>query len=277
MNRTSLELKIKAAVIILAAAALGNIYGQTVKSKPLRLGNKFVAENWTVTGGKLRAVSFEDLINKRKQTLSADVFTFVLKDGTQIRASELTLKGAVRTESLRPDNEAARFAGRLGGTRLVADLTDANNKLNVTWTAELRTGSQYIRQLITVNPTIDLPVTEIHLIDLDAPGAKVVGTVKGSPIVAGNIYFGFEHPLSESKVDGSHASAWMKRELPLRKGTKVTYSSVMGTTQQGQLRRDFLAYVERERAHPYRIFLHYNSWYDIGYFTPYTEKEALNS
>jgi len=30
------------------------------------------------------------------------------------------------------------------------------------------------------------------------------------------------------------------------------------------MRRDFLAYLELERAHPYRTFLHYNTWYDIG-------------
>jgi len=42
------------------------------------------------------------------------------------------------------------------------------------------------------------------------------------------------------------------------------------------LRRVFLAYLERERVHPYRPFLHYNSWYDLGYFTPYTENDAVN-
>ena len=30
------------------------------------------------------------------------------------------------------------------------------------------------------------------------------------------------------------------------------------------MRRAFLYYLERERAHPYRPFLHYNSWYDIA-------------
>jgi hypothetical protein len=43
-----------------------------------------------------------------------------------------------------------------------------------------------------------------------------------------------------------------------------------------QLRRQFLAYLERERAHPYRPFLHYNSWYDIGYFSKYDEKMAVD-
>ena len=51
----------------------------------------------------------------------------------------------------------------------------------------------------------------------------------------------------------------------------------MGTTRPGQLRRDFLAYVERERAHPYRPFLHYNSWYDIGYGNEYDEAQALDA
>ncbi len=42
------------------------------------------------------------------------------------------------------------------------------------------------------------------------------------------------------------------------------------------MRRDFLAYLERERAHPYRTFLHYNSWYDLGYFNPYDQAGALD-
>ena len=33
--------------------------------------------------------------------------------------------------------------------------------------------------------------------------------------------------------------------------------------------------MERERAHPYRTFLHYNSWYDLGYFNKYDEAGAL--
>ena len=65
------------------------------------------------------------------------------------------------------------------------------------------------------------------------------------------------------------------RELPLRASTTLQLSSVIGMTRAGQLRRDFLAYVERERAHPYRPFLHYNSWYDLGYFSKFNEPEAL--
>jgi hypothetical protein len=94
--------------------------------------------------------------------------------------------------------------------------------------------------------------------------------------VAGNLFLGFEHPLSQSRVTAGRATAWVDRDLPLRAGQEVTYSSVVGVARDGQMRRDFLAYLERERAHPYRTFLHYNSWYDLGYFTPYSEADALD-
>jgi hypothetical protein len=51
----------------------------------------------------------------------------------------------------------------------------------------------------------------------------------------------------------------------MRPGEPLRQSAAMGVVPEGQLRRGFLYYLERERAHPYRPFLHYNSWYDIGY------------
>jgi hypothetical protein len=42
-------------------------------------------------------------------------------------------------------------------------------------------------------------------------------------------------------------------------------SFVVGVAPANQLRRGFLYYLERERAHPYRPYLHYNSWYDIAW------------
>lgn len=56
----------------------------------------------------------------------------------------------------------------------------------------------------------------------------------------------------------------LRREAPLRAGEPFTQSFVVGIAPPGQLRRGFLQYLERERAHPYRPFLHYNSWYDIA-------------
>ena len=40
--------------------------------------------------------------------------------------------------------------------------------------------------------------------------------------------------------------------------------AVVGLVAEGQLRRSFLAYHERERAVAYRSFIHYNSWYELN-------------
>ena len=155
-------------------------------------------------------------------------------------------------------------------------LEDPSRRVRATWRGIVREGATYVRQEVVLEALQSpLPVREIALVDLRAPRAVVSGTVKGSPIVAGQWFAGVEHPLSASTVDGGRARAVLTRELPLRPGAPFTLSSVVGITRPGQLRRDFLAYVERERAHPYRTFLHYNSWYDIGYFSKYNEAEAL--
>ena len=51
----------------------------------------------------------------------------------------------------------------------------------------------------------------------------------------------------------------------IRAKEKWEPSSVIGVAPSGQLRRGFLYYLERERARPYRLFLHYNSWWDIAW------------
>jgi len=64
--------------------------------------------------------------------------------------------------------------------------------------------------------------------------------------------------------------------LPLRAGQSVSYSSVIGVAPAGQMRRSFLAYIEAERPRPYAPFLHYNSWFDLGYGNDYDEAGAID-
>ncbi len=104
----------------------------------------------------------------------------------------------------------------------------------------------------------------------------LAGVVKGSPLVDGDFFLGFEHPLSQCGVVAARATCDLQSGVPIGAGQSVEYSSVVGFAQPGQMRRAFLTYIERERAHPYRTFLHYNSWFDIGFFTPYTQQDALD-
>ena len=65
--------------------------------------------------------------------------------------------------------------------------------------------------------------------------------------------------------------------MDLEPGQIATVSAVIGIARQGQLRRDFLAYIENERARPFQPLLHYNSWYDLGYFTPFHQADAVGA
>jgi hypothetical protein len=245
------------------------------------LGDRAVEADWDIAGGHVVGLTVRDHWNNAVLTLPRP-FGILLKDGTILDASSLRVAGQPAMEMLTPSAGAARAAERLAGWQFSLPLTDATGKLRVIWTLVLRDGGNYIRQTVTiVAGSADVPIAEVRMIDANLPATtvsapQVVGAVKGSPIVAGHWFLGFEDPLSTSRVDRGRAMAMVDRDLPLHTNQSVTYSSVIGITRSAQLRRDFLAYIERERAHPYRTFLHYNSWYDLGYFTPYDEASAVD-
>ena len=241
-----------------------------------RMGNQAIEAEWAVDAGHVLTFAVVDRWNSRTVHF-ASPFAVLLRDGTVADAQTLHVDGRPEMQALQGDAQAARESDRVDGEEFTVSLADDTGRMHVLWRVVLRDGSNYVRQMVTISAgTRDLPVAEVKLMDVPLPGGRVVGDVRGSPIVAGGTFFGAEDPLSDSKVVADRATAVIDRELPLRSGQSVTYSSVIGTTRPGQLRRDFLRYIERERAHPYRTFLHYNSWYDLGYFTAYDEAGALD-
>jgi len=240
------------------------------------LGNQAIEAEWGLSEGHLASFAVVDRWNGKTVHFRSP-FTVLLRDGSVADAQTLHVDGKALVRLLEADEYGARGPEHAGGEEFAAPLSDDTGRVRIEWRVVLRDGSNYVRQMVTISANgQDLPVAEVKLIDVRLPGARVVGSVRGSPIVAGGLFLGAEDPLSDSKVVGERATAVVDRELPLRSGQSVTYSSVIGTTRPGQLRRDFLHYIERERAHPYRTFLHYNSWYDLGYFTAYDEAGALD-
>jgi hypothetical protein len=265
----------------------------SVQGDKLRLSNNAIEAEWRFQENGLVATTLTDRLSNRTISLASSAFVIALQDGTVLKSSEMQVSAPPRLQKLAPDPKASQLAARFGGWQIEMGLSDPGNRLQVNWRAILRDGASYVRQEVTLSAIgKDLPISNVRLVDLTIgdltiadltipgltiPGVRVSGAVKGSPIVAGNLFFGFEHPLSESRASGNRAIAQIWRELPLKAGQSVTYSSVAGVTAPGQLRRGFLAYLERERARPYKTFLHYNSWYDIGYFSQYNEADTLGA
>lgn len=360
-----------------------------------RLQNNVLAMSWTLGRRVLAPEHLLDRINGKRMELGGDLFSIHLADGRRIRSSHMRVLGLPQVSNLTAEPRTVLAARRFRGKQITAYLEDAVGDVAVEWRAELRDGANYIRQVVTLKSRrSDLAISDLVLMDLAVDGARQVGSVDGSPVVAEQFFFGCEHPMAKntagyatrpvgvwspddvsfpertnlrweitelvegpgtyevrfeytegdhrleifrlallaggtevavdhhfgatgiSNVDNryrldiahhdpcavyalvadvrsdggtdSHGSvtlayrAGMPRVramlpynslLPARQLLQL--SSVTGVVPAGQLRRGFLHYVERERAHPYRPFLHYNSWYDIGYFSKFKEADCL--
>lgn len=268
-------------VVMLIAVGLGSGMAQTADPAVARhtgstyeLGNHSIEAVLIYHGGHIAGLKIKDELNARQINLPEE-FTISLRDGTTLRATEMALEGSPSIEDLEIIPGASRLAEHFGGKRICADLKGGSAA--VRWCAVLRDGSRYLRQVVEVH-ALDKPlaIQRVQLIDLTDPGAHVSGSVKGSPVVDATMYFGFEHPLSTSSVISGKVTAFMQRVLPLQAGHGIAYSSVVGVSEPGQMRRGFLAYLQRERAHPYRTFLHYNTWYDLGFDNRYDEAGVLD-
>lgn len=243
----------------------------------IELHNDVIAAMWITSGDGLRLQSIEDRIARHRMVLDKDVFVLSLHNGDRIRSSQMRLVNVPQIHSLEASPASSNLGERFGGREIIVELEDADAHVHVSWRAVLRDASNYLREQVTVHANgEDVLLTEVRLVGSPLSDAHVVGTVKGSPAVEGNDFMAFEHPLSTCEQALGALSCTLKRELPIRAGQSATYSAVIGVTRPGQLRRDFLNYVERERAHPYRTFLHYNTWYDLGYFGRYDEAGVLD-
>jgi hypothetical protein len=248
----------------------------TISSGELTLGNDAIAAIWVTTGGAFRPARLSDMLNRTSLPVPAQAFILTFRDKTTLHASDMRITSSPRSESLAGDPHASRKAERFAGRQVTMTLQDPSGRIEAVWRGILRDGSNYIRQEIGLRALgAEVPLREVTMFDFKAPMGMTPGLVRGTPIVIGNAYFALEHPLADNSVDGDTVRGRIARTHSLRPGTNLDFSSVMGVTHPSQMRRDFLSYVERERAHPYRTFLHYNSWYDIGYFGKYTEADAL--
>jgi hypothetical protein len=249
---------------------------QTAPTKPTSLGNTVIAATWKMQGDVLSGLVVTDERNKAAIQVT-DPFSVTLKDGSTIGTTDFRLQDGLREVELPLDPDASRLAEGVPGKAVEGTFLGPTGNLRLHWKLVQREGSNYLRESVTITAVNgDAPISRVSLFGADAADAIVDGSVDGSPVVSHDDWLGFEHPMSKADAWRGKVKLWIERTLPLAKGQSVTYSAVIGVARPGQLRRDFANYIERERAHPYRPFLHYNSWYDIGYFTPYTEAEALD-
>ncbi|MCB1125150.1 MAG: enterotoxin [Verrucomicrobiae bacterium] len=212
---------------------------------------------------------------------TGDLFEVVLGDGERLPASRLEVVGGPILEDLRGDPAASRAAARRAGKSVLFRLRSADGRLEVTWRAVLRNDANAVRQELVLSATEgELAIKEVSWTEGRAAEARAGGSVEGSPVVAGDFFLGVESPHAHNEVQAGPMPGAAERiicrvpcETMLCPGQTLTQSFVIGVSPPGQMRRGFLYYLEQERAHPFRPFLHYNSWYDIAW-SPFALNET---
>lgn len=229
-----------------------------------------------VQNQRLNDVTIHDAVSGRTLELR-EAFILKLRDGGELRSSAMEARPVEDSDSVVDPHAALRGSHTgLSESKLCWEFGNKAQEATVTWCVVARPDANYVRSLVRISAgDRDLPMTEVRLLEFHDADAHVDGSVQGSPVVDSNRFFGFEHPLSTSTVTGGLVKASLLRELPLRAGQSITYSAVIGTAAEGQMRRGFLSYIEGERPRAYEPFLHYNSWFDLGYGNRFDEKGAL--
>jgi len=254
------------------------VFHATVSDGHIEAGNQAVSGIWVVADGHLKPVSLRERLSGAEYPIDGEIFTLGFTTKKTIRASEMSAVSEPKVEPLPADPSASRLADRSPGSQVSVTLQSADGNLQAVWRVIGRDGGNYLRQEVSLRVLkTELPLGEVVLVDWPLRFPWVCGTVKGAPIISGNMFCGLEHPMATSEIIEGRAHCMLERAVPLSPGQELTVSSVVGAAKPGQLRRDFLAYLERERAHPYRPFLHYNTWYDLGYFTPFDDKAAVGA
>lgn len=270
-----ISLRPRALVLAALVTASAAAHAQTVTALPgnagYRLQGDGIAVEIRADHGSFHGLHVTDLLASRTIDLP-QAFVLAMHDGSVLRSSDMRL-GPLATSALPLQGAASRMPGK----RVCAEFSDPQFSGHLRWCLLMRAHAGYFRQELTITAgKSDAPIAEVRMLDFDDPGAHVSGTVKGSPVVDADMFFGFEHPLSTSRVDQGHVVASLARTLPLRAGQTTVDSSVVGVAAPGQMRRAFLRYIENERPRAWSPFLHYNSWFDLAYGKAYDEAGALD-
>lgn len=229
------------------------------------LSNNILSSTWTANAPGLTMPNVRaSLTGGEIQPSAAAPFLVIFSDGTVLKTSDWRVEGPVEVTRLQPSPNAVRLAERSEGWQATLSLVSPDGQLRARWQQSLRDGSNYLHQSLTLTSRQTVSPRQLVLGGLRATDAAVVGAVDGSPVVAGNLFFACEHPMAKHQVDQGQMTASLVRHRPLAAGESWTVTWAVGVVPEGQLRRGFLYYVERERVRPYSPLAYYISWFDIA-------------
>lgn len=267
----------------------------SVAGDSIVLQNEVIRQAWSLAGSKLAPASLADKLSSTSVLFQAsEIFEFeqgsVRYPGTAFQVlrkpaacSTVAAKGALDV----------KLANRTGGKAVTALLQSQDAKFQVEWSAVLLDGSNYIRQSVRVTNKSGAPalINKFTYLRQNAlapayqgnpigPQSPETGSGRGygSTIGDGPFFFGLEAGYASNLISSAggrkEISFYIPSVNPLPPGGSNAKWFVTGVAPAGQMRRAFLYYISRERSHYYRMYPHYDAWYDLTF--AYREDSLLN-
>ncbi len=239
----------------------------------ITITNQAICVTWQTGQPGFRLKVVKDVQTGRAMTFKGELFEVVLSNGRSFPASSFVPSSKPRVRKISAVPLAPRLAARENSSVVELGLRSMDRALQLTWRATACDNANYVRQELEISSTeTNCSIKELKWLDEPISESESAGLVDGSPVVAGAFFLGCEDPHAVNTAGSdSRVSCTTLRNVSLGRHERLTCSFVLGVAPEAQMRRGFLYYLERERAHPYRPFLHYNSWYDIAW-----EPFALN-
>ena len=258
--------------------------GSELEAWNFRLRNAVLEAQIAGRDGLLQAIRVRNKMSGREMP-PADVLLARLP-GPGPEVSDFRVLG-MNLSRIEAQANASQLALSMPGWAVTAVMESLSAPWMAVWSVELRDGSNYLKlsarltyrgrsadeQSAEGDPEAE---AELCLLSGNLPGSSVAGKVDGVPITSDDFFFGLEHPQGLNSAKAGEYRCCLKQHTAKIKEHGPHAALVLGVTVPGQVRRSFLHYLERERAHPSRKMLHYNSWYDIGTGQQFDAKQAIN-
>ncbi|MGM3176089.1 enterotoxin [Dickeya lacustris] len=213
------------------------------------------------------AISFDDVsaittikdIQSRRQLSPQELFFLTLADEKVLHAADFTIRqvekkdDVIKVEYSHPDINVTVALNLLKGKYVSIDYT-----------------------MTAIGKAQDVAKITLFPTKKQSQAPYVDGVINSSPIIADAFFMIPDKPIINTYAYEGTTQFNVELKTPIQPGTPVRYTAYFGTfAEKNQLRRSVNQFIDAVRPRPYKPYLHYNSWMDIGFFTTYTEQDVL--
>lgn len=168
----------------------------------LILSNNSVEAIWEIENESLALKQLSNKFDNQVVNFEAvTLFSVELENGMLFTNHDFFVQKEPTINDISATDSLPTLALRFPGKEITVLLAEKNGNLIIKWKAQLRNGSNYIRQNIEIKAKKGpAKITKITFFDGVIEGAEMAGSVIGSPIEYKNFFFGLEHPIAHSKA-----------------------------------------------------------------------------